>query len=191
MKKAVKNRMMSEATMRSKVYAAYEEYIKRFRSEWKKEGSYFPDCYGDDTGDDESGEQFVEDQIKFIGQYLGYMLLAGPHQENLNRIEYFLDMQGAIKSEENTEIRFMYGDPHEVYVYVNFLNDIDLADVYLITFYNDLFITREGEKKWTKRLADKFVEEVRSDLEFDGDKVPLSYGIMGKELMISCDFSDY
>lgn len=191
MKKTVKNRMMSEATMRSRVDAAYVKYIKRFRSEWKKKGSYLPDCYGDDTGDDESGEQFVEDQIKFIGQYLGYMLLAGPHQENLNRIEYFLDMQGAIKSEENIEIRFMYGDPHEVYVYVNFLNDIDLADVYLITFYNYLYITREGEKKWTKGIAKKFVEEVRSDLEFDGDKVPLNYDIMGKELMIHCDFSDY
>lgn len=191
MKKAVKNRMLSDATMKSRVNAAYEKYVKRFLSEWKKKESYRPDCYGDDTGDDELGEQFVQDQIKFIGQYLGFMLLAGPHQENLNRIQYFLDMQGAIKRQDNIEIRFMNGDPHEVYVYVNFLNDIDLADVYQITFYNDLFVTREGGKKWTKRIEKEFVEEVRSDLEFDGDKVPLSYGIMGKELAISCDFSNY
>jgi len=146
MKKAVKNKMLSDATMKSRVNAAYEKYVKRFLSEWKKKDSYRPDCY-DDTGDDESGEQFVEDQIKFIGQYLGFMLLAGPHQENLNRIQYFLYMQGAIKSEDDIEIRFLYGDPHEVYVYVNFLNDIDLADVYQITFYNSLLITREGGGK--------------------------------------------
>lgn len=191
MEKAVKNKMLSDATMKSRVNAAHEKYVKRFHSEWKKEDSYRPGCYGDDTGEDELGEQFVEYQIKFIGQYLGFMLLAGPHQENLNRIQYFLNMQGAIKSEENIEIRFMNGDPHEVYVYVNSLNDIDLADVYQIIFYNDLFVTREGGKKWTKRIAKDFVEEVLSDLEFDGDEVPLSYGILGKELAISCDFSDY
>lgn len=191
MKKIVKNKMLSDTTMKSRVNAAYEKYVKRFLSEWKKEDSYRPDCYGDDTCDDESGEQFVQDQIKFICQYLGFMLLAGPHQENLNRIQYFLDMQGAIKSQDKIEIRFLSGDPHEVYVYVDSLNDIDLADVYQITFYNCLLITREGGKKWTKRIVKEFVEEVRSDLEYDGDEVSLSYEIMDKTLAISCDFSNY
>jgi len=37
----------------------------------------------------------------------------------------------------------------------------------------------------------KFVEEVQSDLEFDGDEVPIGYEIMEKTLAITCDFSNY
>lgn len=191
MKKVVKNRMLSNDVMNARVGVAFEKYVKRFLSDWKKKESFRPECYGDDTSDDESGDQFVQNQIEFIGRYLGFLLLAGPHMENLNRIRAFLDMQRGVKDKDSIEICFMNGQPYEGYVYVYSLNDIDLADAYSITHYDTLLIKREDNQKWTKPLIKQMVEEVRSDLEYDGDKVPLSYHLFKDTLVIECDFSNY
>jgi len=191
MNKPVKNRMLKPEVMRKMVNAAYSKYIKRFRSDWKKKECFRPECYGDDTSDDESGEQFVEDQIAFIGQYLGYMLLAGPHQQNLDRIRAFLDLQGGIMGQDKMEVCFMNGEPYEVYVYVHTLDDIDLADVHLATGYDTLLIKEAVEWGWTKPRLKQCVEEVREDLEYAGDKVPLKHHMFEDTLVVQCDFSNY
>jgi len=186
MQKPRKSKMLSEKAMHSGVNAAYGKYVKRFLSECKKEASYHPECHGDEEGD-EFGEAFVNDQIEFIRQYLGFLLLAGPHEETLGRIKYFLNLQGMLKDEDEIELRFVGGEPDGVYVYVSCLNDIDLDDVHSITGFHTLLSYREGGKKWTKRTAKSFIEEVRSDLEYDGDEVKLKYTLYENLMDITCE----
>ncbi len=186
-KKAELDKMFSKPVMRARVWAAYRKYVRRFLSEWTRDDSYFPIAF--DWKNRSEAQEFMMVQIKFIWNYLGFMLLAGPHAENLARIRLFLNLQGALKDDDKMEMRFLGGEPKEAYVYVSGIVDIDLEDVHSLVDFKTMHIYREGGKKWTKMLAKQIIREVRDDLTYDGDDVKLNYSYDGNLLQISCSVS--
>ncbi len=97
-KKAELDKMFSKPVMTARVWAAYRKYVRRFLSEWTRDDSYIPIAF--DWKNRSEAEKFMVGQIKFIAEYLGFMLLAGRHAENLSRICFFLDNQGALKDDD-------------------------------------------------------------------------------------------
>lgn len=181
----------SEKAIRKKVWELFDKYEERFREEWKDEGRYVQTCFGDYSkyglGElAEAEEEFVERQLEFISEYIGFTLVAGYHKETLDHIRFFLDAQGGKQVNDKMLITFFTRDTREVFAYVYDLNDIDLEDVYAITDFDTMIACLEDGKMWSKKSAKAFMEEVKSDLEDSGKNVPLEYQFKKDRLIIYC-----
>lgn len=172
-----------KATMETKVKKLYREWVERFLREWEEEGRYSP-AYLPPT--DEDFEYLKQEQIEFIGIYLGHMLIDGDSKENLLRIKHFLSMQGATKKDADLTIKFLSGNPVEVYLYANDLDEIDVADVFGIVEFKTMQVYLQNGQIWTQKPAAQFIESVREDLEFDGLKAELHYEFRNNLLEIEC-----
>ena len=162
--------LIIKSSFKKKVSSLYEEYVQRFLEEWNHNGSYVPCVL---IGDEEEGngiqnESFPDEQMEFIRLYLGHMMLSGDSNAHLEEIEHFLSMQGAINTNDRMEFRFLLGNPPEVFVYVDNLIDIDMADTYGLTGFQTMHIYNAREKKWTQRAIKKLLREIKEDFEFDG-----------------------
>lgn len=178
MKTSEKNKMLPKKEMMAKVNSLFHEWAKKYRAECRKKMPY-TSVVGEKVS-------IINDQIGFIGKYLAFMLLDGNDQNNLKRIKRFLSMQSAQNYKKRLEIHFLGDSPVEVYVFVDSLNDIDIADTHSITYFDTMLAFREDNKKWTAKSAKTFVETVRNDLEFDGCQALLNYSFDRINLEINC-----
>ncbi len=167
----------------SEVKSLYKKWFKRFQKEWEQPGRYSPSFL---PSTDEDLEYLKQDQIEFIGIYLGHMLIDGDSKENLLRIKHFLKMQKAIHTGTDLEIRFLQGNPYEVFVFVYDIDEIDIADVYGICEFKKIYVYRRDGRNWTEKMAEQFVNDVRADLRFDGLIAELQYSYKEHFLEIEC-----
>ncbi|MBI5639263.1 MAG: hypothetical protein HZA17_02450 [Nitrospirae bacterium] len=145
--------------------------------------------YLDNFGGIDMRNSSAEDQIEFIREYVGLMMLDGHSTDNLNRIERFLLMQTSGREAE-MQIIFTGGNPDYVYVLIDMLRDIDVADVYAITEFNTIITRSEDHRIWTRKLAKEFIEELRGDLEFDYPAVKLKYNLNKENMTIRCTIKE-
>jgi hypothetical protein len=169
--------------MKSKMNSLYQKYGDRFLKEMQEEGGYTPSLKASIL---EIGT-IVEDQLEFIRIYLGHMLLDGKTPENMKRIKRFLSMQGGKNDHGRMEIRFLGGNPLEVYVLVDNLHDIDIADVLGITDFKMIHVYLRDGTKWSQKSAMAFLAAVNDDLAFDGMKATLDFGYKNDLLAIKCN----
>ena len=167
----------------SEVKSLYKKWFKRFQKEWEQPGRYSPSFL---PSTDEDLEYLKQDQIEFIGIYLGHMLIDGDSKENLLRIKHFLKMQGASNKDSEFEFRFLHGNPREVYLYAKSPDDIDIADIFGITNFQQMQVYMRNSLNWTTIIAEDFLEFVREDIEFDGLEAELNYSF--KENLLEIDF---
>ena len=172
-----------KATMESKVNKLYREWVERFLIEWEQEDRYSPAFL---YSNDEDLEYLKKEQIEFIRIYLGHMMLDGNTRQNLLRIKYFLSIQGAGKKDADLTIKFLSGNPVEVYLYANDLDEIDVADVFGTVEFKTMQVYLHNGQIWTQKLAAQFIEAVREDLEFDGLEADLHYEFRDNLLEIKC-----
>lgn len=182
----------SEKAISRKVWLLYDDYVKRFLTEWAEEGKYLQTCFGDyaygwgELADAE--DEFVETQLEFIREYIAFLLIAGYTKATLDHIRFFLDIQSGKQLNDKMLITFFTSDAREVFAYVYDLNDIDLEDVHAITDFDTMLVYLEDKRKWNAKSAKQFIEEVKADLEDSGRKVPLKYKFKNDRLIIYCSF---
>lgn len=146
--------------------ASKKNYVMSFLTKWEER--FRAECSIDKPQEDIANtHDIVEDQINFVTQYVACAICDGTSKENLNRIKHFLSMQSAQNVGERIELRFTGGSPIEAYAFVDSLKDIDIADVFFITNFDNMIAYREKMKKWTGRTAKTFLNEVKKDVLFD------------------------
>ena len=133
-----------------------------------------------------AGAENLDDQTKFIGEYLGYMALAGSHEQNLARISYFLDMQTPESEGKRMKIVFTFGSPDNILVYVDYLQDVDLDDIHSILGFEHMLVNQAQNQKWTKKSAAAFIKGVKDDFDFDvgEEEIVIDYAYKGKTLEV-------
>jgi hypothetical protein len=121
----------------------------------------------------------LQGQIDFIKYHVALMTFPGPTIENLDRIERFLSMQHLVDKyfpdgeQPPITITFWGGSPVCVRVYVEELSDIDFEDSYVDLYFSTICISDRDCKKWTPRRIEETIEEIKQDMEYDGDKVEI------------------
>lgn len=151
--------------------STFDKKLRAILKEWKP--SYLSACVK--NGLDK------EAQIEFISDYIGFMLLSGKREQNLQRIDYFLSMQ--LEQDGKHFYRLIFY-PDEVTVYIDAHEDIDLDDIQSILNYEIISVRNKNYKKWSNKAAEKFVDRVKEDLDFDGEDASLDFAITDNELTI-------
>ena len=130
---------------------------------------------------------FVRNVIEFMIKYMSFMKLNGESEDNLARIKYFFSIQNSESDGEKMKIVFKEGLYPDVFIYADKCQDVDIDDMYTIASFDSMVITREGNKRWTKKSADAFFKEVQDDIYFDNtkDEIFLDYEFKGKLLKIT------
>jgi hypothetical protein len=169
--------------MYKQVQSLYQNWIVRFRREWKGKYRYRPYLINPDGKEPET---LPQDEIEFISVYLGHMMIDGNSQENLQRIKRFLSMQGAVNKGADLEIRFLLGNPLEVYVFVEDVTDIDFADTSGITDFQAMQVYLRNGEIWTQESIAEFVKNLRIDFAFDGLHPDVLYKFEDSLLEIEC-----
>ncbi len=169
--------MLSKKTFESEVGNTFKKWAKDFRTEFFRERP-FTSVYGNTS--------FVRDQIEFVHLYLGHMQLDGTTRENLERIKQFLSLQRALEEGKDMRLYFIGGSPVEVFVTVENLGDIDIADVYGITEFEIMNVFKGKYKRWTPKSAKSFIDAVKNDLAFDGMESDLDYTFRRNYLNVEC-----
>jgi len=180
--------LIIKPSFKREVHSLYKKYVKRFLSEWNEEGRYEP-CVliGDEKkGDGKYNDLITDDQIEFIRLYLAHMMIDGDTKHDLEIIRHFLSMQGAKKDDKRMQIRFILGSTPEVYVYVDSLNEIDLADTYGITGFKTMHVYNANKKRWTLKTIRKFIKDVKDDFRFDGYEPKIDFKYKSYLLAINC-----
>ena len=168
--------------MNEKVAVMYQEYCKRLNADWNKDGSYSPTLLYRNAK-----EIVLFEQVEYIKQYLGHMIIDGDTEDNLNRIKHFLSMQGAINHQNRMEIRFLGIEYNEVFCFIDELNDIDLADSWGICYYEKIHVYLGNDEEWTDKSVKDFIKEVKYDLGFDFINYSLDFEVRGRLLEIECE----
>jgi len=121
----------------------------------------------------------LQGQIDFIKYHVALMAAPGATIGTLNRIERFLSMQHLIDKyfpdgeRPPITITFWGGSPVCVRVYAEELSDIDFEDSYADLYFSTICISDRNCKKWTPRRIEETIEEIKQDMEYDGDKVEI------------------
>ncbi len=171
---------------KKKAYKLFLEWEKTYRKEAAECGYKALDWVYCEEEVREDEKQYQKDiaaalqgQIDFIGYHVALMTFPGPTLENLDRIERFLSMQHLndeyFPDEERPpiSITFWGGYPVCVRVYVEELSDIDFEDSYANLYFSTICISDRDCKKWTPRRSEETIEEIKQDMEYDGDEVDL------------------
>jgi hypothetical protein len=134
---------------------------------------YLSSVYDDDAGTVYFAglEKFIlEYQLFFISNY-AFMMQVGNDLSQIERIEKFLNQQMPGNEDKLMEFRFMGGTPVDVFLSVESLDDIDIADIYGLAAFRSMTIRRNDRKGWTKKDMVSIQRTIREDLEFDGYEV--------------------
>ena len=155
--------MLSSDAIASRVNELDRAWSMKYRDDFHREK---PETLFD------ANKTYVNKQIKFIGLYLGHMLVDSMASQNYVRIKRFLSKQKVVTDRSNMVLRFIGGTPPEVVVIVKNLNDVDLVYVYGITRFKEIYAIKGG-RKWTCKSATRFIKSLKNNLAFD-------YGYAGK-----------
>lgn len=161
------DRVVTSETKKKKIASLFTEWEKRFRAECAVERP--EEAVG-------NKHNLIEDQIDFIAQYIACSILDGTRKADLDRIRHFLLMQGPQNHGNRMELRFLGGSPIEAYVYVDTLDDIDIADVLFITNCIHILTYREEMKPWTEATAKRYLNKLRKDVLTDMSNTVISIG---------------
>jgi hypothetical protein len=121
----------------------------------------------------------LQGQIDFIKYHVALMTFPGPTIENLDRIEQFLSMQHLVDEyfpegeSPPITITFWGGSPVCARVHAQELSDIDFEDSYADLYFSTICISDRDCKKWTLGRIGEVIQEIKQDMEFDGDEVEL------------------
>ena len=140
---------------------------------------YLSSVYDDDAGTVYCAgrEQFIlEYQLYFISNY-AFMMQIGNDLSQIGRIGKFLNHQMPENEDNLMEFRFMGGTPVDVFLSVESLDDIDIADIYGLTTFGLMTIRSNDRKGWTKKDMDAIHRTIREDLEFDDYEVETAINI--------------
>ena len=165
-------------TVMSRVNKLFLAWVRQYRDECSRTKPFT------NASDDET---FLEGQIEFIGNYLGFIMIDGPASLNtVERVGRFLSLQTPASVDHMMEIHFVGGAPIEAIVCVESLNDIDVADVHGLIDFDMMFVYKSGRKRWSNKSAEAFIKELEDDLEYDGSRADLKYSFNGSQLVIDC-----
>jgi hypothetical protein len=173
----------NEKVFNDEIKKCYKKWVEDFRACCKSGAIY--GCASD-------GKFFIKNQIEFMMAYLGFMMLNGKTPENLKRIKRFLSMQTVVDNPDTIELHFVGGSPIEAMAVIETLNDIDVADIYSITDFTDIHAYKSGRRRWTTKKTDSVLNEIKSDLSFDGFKASFGYSLLHRRsLIIECEIEEW
>lgn len=163
------DRVLLSATKKNYVMSLFNKWEKRYRAERSDEFTEKTLGYEEEDIKAAAGSEhdLLEDQIDFIIEYIACAMCDGTGKENLAKIRHFLEMQTSSNIGERMELRFFGGNPLEANAYVDSLKDIDIADVFFITEFDSMLVSREKRKSWTKSTAKRFLDDLKKDVLFD------------------------
>lgn len=169
--------IVTDKKITSQIRVLFKEWEKKFREDFRRKEprTFFA-----------PSRSFLKEHIEFMRTYLGHMMLDGTSQVNFKRIKRFLAMQKGKNDGNKMAIHFIHGNPSEIIVFVETLNDVDIADVFEMINFQEIHVYKGKNKRWTKKSADIFMKELENDLAFDGYKAGFEYGYDKNELEIAC-----
>lgn len=156
------------------VWGLFNKWAKKFRYDFRR-------IYDNNL--------LVKDQIDFMRLYVSHMLLDGTTAQNARRIKRFLSMQKVVNDGTKMELRFIGGSPVEVFVLVEKIRDVDIADIYGITEFQKIYVFKGKNKRWTNKSANEFIEALKRDVEFDYLLAEVDYEFLKNELNITCSIN--
>lgn len=169
-------------TVRSRVNKLFLAWVRQYCGECSREMPFTNVC---------NEETFLEEQIEFVGKYLGFIMIDGPASLNtVERVRRFLSLQTPAPEDHMMEIHFVGGAPIEAIVCVESLNDVDVADVHGLIDFDMMFVYKAGRKRWSNKSAEAFIKELKDDLECDGSRADLKYSFNGSQLVIECTIEE-
>ncbi len=157
--------------------------VNRMLKAWVK--NYKAEFAGFDIENSSVGEQ-----IEFIVDYVGLMILEGFSEENLKSIRRFLDLQAPGNDSGKMELSFSSDLFPYATVMIDDLSSIDVANIYHLIEFEALTATRRDNRIWTKEDAKDFIAALKADLEFDNGMATLSCRRHKSSLRIRCQLSD-
>lgn len=124
------------------------------------------------NGLDDAYNEYTRDALL---EYSGFLMIDG----DIDFLEYFLEMQLFHDLAENAENQLIlaFNEVEEVGTseemscggftfYVKQLDDVDLADLFSIRYFNQIVAT--GNKRWTKKTAKSFVDSIEENFNSQG-----------------------
>jgi len=165
--------MLSSDAIASRVNELYSAWSMKYRDDFHREK---PETLFD------ANKTYVNKQIKFIGLYLGHMLI----DQCYSKIKRFLAMQKVLPDRDKMVLHFIGGDPPEAVVIVGNLNDVDVADIHGITHFQRIFAIKGRSKKWSNHSTQRFIKSLEKDLTFDGLIGKFDYEFDENELILDC-----
>jgi hypothetical protein len=169
--------IISDKNITSQIRVLFGKWEKRFREDCRKTEPFTVFA---------PSRSFLKDHIEFIRIYLGHMMLDGTSRENLKRIKRFLALQKRKNDVKKMAIHFLHGNPYEIIVFVETLNDIDIADVFGMIKFGEMHVFKGKNKRWTKKSAETFIKELENDLACDGYEARFNYDYSKDTLEIAC-----
>lgn len=161
------DRVLASPSKKNYVLSLFNKWEKKFREERTDEIIREFYCLEEGGNSAKVCGELREDHVNFIAQYIACALCNGTGKENIARIRNFLEMQTATNIRDRMSLTFYGGTPVYFSVYVDCLRDIDIADVFFITEFDNVIVHREMHKDWTKNIAKKFLEDLKRDILFD------------------------
>lgn len=158
----------------------YDKWTKKYIAGFQKicPNSDFDEAYN-----------ILEDQFSFMWLYISHMSLGVSATQNLKDVKRLLSMQKVANHGTLMELRFLGGNPEEVFVLVEHLGDVDIADVYGINEFKEIYIFKGKNKRWTNKSVKETLEAIKDDLEFDGFIAKFKYKFSNANLLITCSIN--
>ena len=121
----------------------------------------------------------LQGQIEFIKYHVSLMAIEPSERGTSRYIGRFLSMQHLIEQyfpdgkRPPITVTFWGGSPVCARVYVEQLSDIDFEDSYTYLYFQIISISNRDYKAWTRKRIKEVIQQVKEDMEFDGDKVKI------------------
>jgi hypothetical protein len=164
------------------VWDYFNKWSNKYVAEFKQQIS--PNTDIDDI------RYILKDQIDFMQLYIVHMSLGVTATQSLKNVKRLLSMQKVANHGTSMELRFLGGSPKEVFILVERLGDIDIADVYGITEFQEIYIFKGKNKRWTNKSVNETIEAIKDDLDFDGITAKFKYKFSNVNLFITCSIKN-
>lgn len=126
-------------------------------------------------------QHFWGNQTVFFSFYLPLQLVGNFTTPYQIKIRDFLNLQARGEIGKNLlEINFFGGFPMDICLLAQSLEVIDVADIFNVTNFEMMNISRYGKKSWTKNEVKNIKNKIEKDLEFDGYSVSIGSNVYTK-----------
>ena len=144
----------------------------------------------------------LQGQIEFIKHHVALMAIGPSERGTLHYIGRFLSMQHLIDFPDGERppiaVTFWGGSPVCARVYVEQLCDIDFEDSYTYLYFQIISISNNSYKTWTRKRIKEVMEQIKEDMEFDGDEVEIEleddWGVNkpgSHEISLCCEVKEF
>lgn len=194
-----------------KAYQLYLEWEKVYRKEAKECDYQALDwvyCPKEGREDEKKYRKDIraalQGQIEFIRYHVSLMAIEPSERGTLHYIGRFLSMQHLLDqyfpNGERPPITatFWGGSPVCARVYVEELSDIDFEDSYAYLYFDVISISNNSYKTWTRKRIKEVIEQIKEDMEFDGDVVEIEleddWGVNkpgSHEISLCCEVKEF